>query len=376
MQLRGCGTALVTPFREDGSIDDQSLRNLVAWQIESGIDFLVPCGTTGETPTLGHDEWLQVIDLTIEIAAGRVPIVAGATSNSTRDAVHKATELAARAGVDAILTASPYYNKPTQEGQYRHFKAIAEAVGDKPLILYNVPGRTAANLEPATVARLAEIPNIAGVKEASGNMTQIAEVINSVPETFLVFSGDDAVTLPVIALGGVGVISVASNEIPREMAAMTQAALNNEWPSARSIHRKYLALMQANFIESSPLPVKAVLAMMGRVEENYRLPLVPMRRDTRAKLQKIAAEAGLITPTAAPAPQTKEFYIYESWAAGPHKIVLHRGSCGQCNQGKGRPAGHDANHSRWHGPFTTLGQGRDAAQAMTGVLIRSECKCV
>jgi len=201
MQLRGCGTALVTPFHQDGSIDDAALRSLVSWQVESGIDFLVPCGTTGETPTLTHDEWLQVIDTTIEVVAGRVPILAGATSNSTRDAVAKAQEVASRAGVDAVLTASPYYNKPTQEGQYQHFKAIAEAV-DKPVILYNVPGRTAANLEPATLARLAEIPNIAGVKEASGNMTQIAEVLNLVPETFLVFSGDDAVTLPVIALGG------------------------------------------------------------------------------------------------------------------------------------------------------------------------------
>src|SRR5450432_4094717 len=206
MQFRGCGTALVTPFRQDGSIDETALRNLVAWQVESGIDFLVPCGTTGETPTLSHDEWLRVIDITIETVAGRVPIVAGASSNSTLDAVAKAKEVAARPGVNAVLTASPYYNKPTQEGQYRHFKAIAEAVGDKPIILYNVPGRSAANLEPATLARLAEIPNIVGVKEASGNMTQIAEVISLVPETFLVFSGDDAVTIPVIALGGVGVI--------------------------------------------------------------------------------------------------------------------------------------------------------------------------
>jgi 4-hydroxy-tetrahydrodipicolinate synthase len=376
MHLRGCGTALVTPFHADGSIDDAALRNLVAWQIESGIDFLVPCGTTGETPTLNHDEWLQVIDTTVEVGTGRVPIVAGATSNSTRDAVEKAREVAARPGVDAILTASPYYNKPTQEGQYRHFKAIAEAVGDKPIILYNVPGRTAANLEPATLARLAEIPNIVGVKEASGNMTQIAEAINAVPEGFLVFSGDDAVTLPVIALGGMGIVSVASNEIPHEMAKMTGAALENDWTTARSIHRKYLALMQANFIESSPLPVKAVLAMMGRIEENYRLPLLPMRRDTRAKLQKIVAEAGLIASAPVPAPEAKEFYIYENWAAGPHKIVLHRGSCGQCNQGKGRPAGHDANHARWHGPYATLTQGREVAHGMTGVLIRSECKCV
>jgi 4-hydroxy-tetrahydrodipicolinate synthase len=302
--------------------------------------------------------------------------MAGATSNSTHDAVEKAREVAARPGVNAILTASPYYNKPTQEGQYRHFKAIAEAVGEKPVILYNVPGRTGANLEPATLARLAEIPNIIGVKEASGNMTQIAEAICSVPESFLVFSGDDAVTLPVIALGGVGVVSVASNEIPHEMAAMTRAALNNDWTTARSIHRKYLALMQANFIESSPLPVKAALAMMGKIEEYYRLPLLPMRRDARARLQKIVMEVGLIEKPASALPDAAEFYIYENWAAGPHKIVLHRGSCGQCNQGKGRPAGHDANHSRWHGPFATLAQGRETAHGMTGVLIRSECKCV
>ena len=376
MQLRGCGTALVTPFHQDGSVDEAALRNLVSWQIESGIDFLVPCGTTGETPTLTHEEWLHVIDVTIEAAAGRVPIVAGATSNSTNDAVEKAKEVASRPGVNAILTASPYYNKPTQEGQYRHFKAIAEAVPDTPIVLYNVPGRTAANLEPSTVARLAEIPNIIGVKEASGNMTQIAEAIHAVPETFQVFSGDDAVTLPVIALGGVGIISVASNEIPHEMAEMTRAALNNDWLTARNLQRKYLPLMQANFIESSPLPVKAVLAMMGKIEEVYRLPLLPMRRDTRSRLQRIAAEAGLIARAGGPAHEAAEFFIYENWAAGPHKIVLHRGSCGQCSYGKGRPSGHDTNHARWHGPYATLAMARDAAHAMTGVLIRSECKCV
>ena len=227
MQLRGCGTALVTPFSQDGAVDENALRNLIAWQVESGVDFLVPCGTTGETPTLTPDEWLRVIDVTIEVAGGRVPIIAGATSNSTQEAVAKAKEVAARVGVDGILTASPYYNKPTQEGQYRHFRAIAEAV-DKPVILYNVPGRTSVNLEPATLARLTEIANIVGVKEASGNIAQIAEVMNVVPESFLVFSGDDAVTLPLIALGGVGVVSVASNEIPREMAEMTRAALNDE----------------------------------------------------------------------------------------------------------------------------------------------------
>jgi 4-hydroxy-tetrahydrodipicolinate synthase len=375
MELRGCGTALVTPFHQDGSIDDTVLRNLVAWQVESGIDFLIPCGTTGETPTLSRDEWLRVIDTTIEVVAGRVPVVAGATSNSTQEAVEKAREVASRPGVNAILTATPYYNKPTQEGQYRHFKAIAEAV-DKPLILYNVPGRTSANIEPGTLARLAEVPNIAGVKEASGNISQIAEVLNAVPESFLVFSGDDAITLPVIALGGVGIISVASNEIPAEMAALTRAALNNDWTTARNIHRKYLPLMQANFIESNPLPVKAALAMMGKIEEVYRLPLLPMRRDTRSKLQKIATEVGLISKPAAPSPETAEFFVYENWLAGPHKIVLHRSTCSQCNHGKGRPAGHDANHAKWHGPYGTLAEARAVAHDMQGILIRSECKCI
>ncbi|MBZ5651368.1 MAG: 4-hydroxy-tetrahydrodipicolinate synthase [Acidobacteriia bacterium] len=375
MQFRGCGTALVTPFKQDGSIDETALRNLVAWQVESGIDFLVPCGTTGETPTLSHDEWLQVVDITVEVVAGRVPIVAGATSNSTQDAVSKAKEVAARPGVNGILTASPYYNKPTQEGQYRHFRAIAEAV-DKPIILYNVPGRTGANLEPGTLARLAEFPNIAGVKEASGNINQMAEVCNAVPEHFAVLSGDDAVTLPLIALGGVGIISVASNEIPREMSEMTRAALNNDWETARRIHRKYLPLMLANFIESNPMPVKAVLAMMGKIEEVYRLPMLPMRRDTRSKLQKIAAEAGLISKPASAAVEAADFYVYENWLAGPHKIVLHRSSCGQCNHGKGRPVGHDANHARWHGPYPTLSEAREASQHMPGVLIRSECKCI
>lgn len=298
MKLRGCGTALVTPFRSDGSIDEPALRSLVSWQIESEIDFLVPCGTTGETPTLSRQEWLRVIEITIEVVRGRVPVVAGATSNSTQDAVEKAKAVAAIPGVDAILTASPYYNKPTQEGQFQHFRAIAEAA-DKPLVLYNVPGRTGANIEPATLARLAEIKNIVAVKEASGNISQIAEVFTAVPEHFLVFSGDDAITLPVVALGGAGIISVASNEIPREMAKMTRAALTNDWDTARRIHRKFLPLMQANFIESNPLPVKAVLAMMGKIEEQYRLPLLPMRPDTRKKLESIAASAGLIKQSVA-----------------------------------------------------------------------------
>jgi 4-hydroxy-tetrahydrodipicolinate synthase len=293
MNLRGCGTALVTPFTSDGAIDERALRSLVEWQMESKIDFLVPCGTTGETPAMTRDEARRVIELTIEVAAGRVPIVAGATSNNTREAVEKAREVAAIKGVDAILTASPYYNKPTQEGQYQHFKAIAEAV-DKPLVLYNVPGRTAANIEPATMARLAAIPNIRAVKEASGNLSQIADVCNAVPADFLVFSGDDAVTLPVISLGGVGVISVVSNQIPREMAELTRAALAGDWEKARKLHRKYLPLMQANFLESNPMPVKAVLAMMGRIEENYRLPMVRVKPETRRKLEQIAVEAGLV----------------------------------------------------------------------------------
>jgi len=375
MQLRGCGTALVTPFHQDGSIDEPAFRNLVAWQVESGIDFLDPCGTTGETPTLSHDEWLRVIDLAVEVGAGRVPIVAGATSNSTNDAVQKAKEVAARPGVDAILTANPYYNKPTQEGQYRHFRAIAEAV-DKPIVVYNVPGRTGANLEPATLARLTEVPNIVAVKEASGSVNQIAEICGLVPENFSVLSGDDVVTLPVIALGGVGVISVVGNEIPREMAEMTRTALNNDWDAARKIYRKYLPLFQANFIESNPLPVKAVLAMMGKIEEVYRLPLLPMRRDTRSKLQKIATEVGLISKAATPVAESHDFFVYENWMAGPRKIVLHRSSCGQCNHGKGRPSGHDANHAKWHGPYTSLTEAREASQVIQNVLIRSECKCI
>lgn len=293
MKLRGCGTALITPFRANGAIDEPALRAFVEWQITSGVHFLVPCGTTGETPTLSHEEWLRVIDITIETANGRVPIVAGATSNSTADAVQKAKTVASRPGVDAVLTASPYYNKPTQEGQYQHFKAIAEAI-DKPIVLYNVPGRTAANIEPATLVRLAKIENIVAVKEASGSMTQIAESLNVVPDDFIVLSGDDAVTLPVISLGGQGIISVASNVIPAEISKMTQAALDDDWPAARKLHRKYLPLMQALFIESNPMPAKCVLSLMGRADENYRLPMVRVKPETRAKLEKLAAELGLL----------------------------------------------------------------------------------
>jgi len=293
MKLRGCGTAIVTPFKADGSIDEPALRSFVDWQVTEGIDFLVPCGNTGETPTLTKDEWLRVINITIEVVNGRVPIVAGATSNCTWEAVEKAQTVAKIKGVDYILSASPYYNKPTQEGQYQHFKAIAEAV-DKPIMLYNVPGRTSVNIEVATLVRLAELKNIVAVKEASGSISQIADVVAAVPKDFLVFSGDDALTLPVISLGGVGIVSVASNEIPKEMSQMTRAALENRWDDARQLERKFLALMQANFIESNPMPVKAVLAMMGKMEENYRLPMLKMKSDTRAKLQKIAEACGVV----------------------------------------------------------------------------------
>jgi len=294
MNLRGCGTAIVTPFKADGSIDEPALRLFVDWQVTEGIDFLVPCGTTGETPTLTKDEWLRVISITIEVVNGRVPIVAGATSNCTWDAVEKAQTVAKIKGVDYILSASPYYNKPTQEGQFQHFKAVSEAV-DKPIMLYNVPGRTSVNIEEATLVRLAELKNIVAVKEASGSISQIADVCAAVPAGFLVFSGDDALTLPVISLGGVGIVSVASNEIPKAMSEMARLALNNDWDAARRLERKFLALMQANFIESNPMPVKAVLAMMGKVEENYRLPMLKMKSDTRAKLEKIARDCGVVT---------------------------------------------------------------------------------
>ena len=295
MKLRGCGTALVTPFRQDGSVDESALRQLVRWQVDSGIDFLLPCGTTGETPTLTHEEWLSVIDATIEAAQGRVPIMAGATSNNTHDAVEKTREASARSGVDVILSATPYYNKPTQEGVYQHFRAVAEA-SQKPVILYNIAGRTGTNIDTLTLRRLAEIPNIIGVKEASGNISQIAEVCATLPDDFLVFSGDDAITLAVIGLGGVGIISVVANEIPAEMTRMTQAALANKWDVARLILRKYLPLMQANFMESNPIPAKAVLSMMGRIEEVYRLPMLPMRPENRAKLEKVITEVGLLQP--------------------------------------------------------------------------------
>jgi 4-hydroxy-tetrahydrodipicolinate synthase len=295
MTLSGCGTALVTPFRSDGSLDHETLSNLVEWQIDSGIDFLVACGTTAETPTLTHDEWLQVIGLVTEAAAGRVPVLAGCTHNSTLEAVARAGEAASVPGVSGLLTANPFYNKPGQEGQYRHFRAIAEAV-PCPVVLYNIPGRTGANLEPATILRLAEdVPNIRGVKESSGNLQQIAELIHSLPPNFAVLAGDDLMALPVIALGGAGLVSVASNEIPGEMARMLKAALEGDWTTARALNRRYFRLITANFWESSPGPVKCVMALMGRLQENYRLPIVPVTAPTKAKLKTLAQELGLLS---------------------------------------------------------------------------------
>jgi len=300
VKLRGCGTALVTPFLADGSIDEKSLRSLVAWQIDSGIDFLVPCGTTGETPTLSHDEWRKVIETTIEVAAGRVPIVAGATSNCTAEAVQKAAEVSRIKGVDAILSASPYYNKPTQEGQYQHFLALAREVAPLPVALYNVPGRTAANLEPVTAARLAAAAsNIQAIKEACGKLAQFEELVKVMPRGFKIFSGDDGMALPAIEIGAHGLISVASNEIPAETARMVRAALKGDWTQAREIEGRYAELFEANFWESNPAPVKAVLSLMGRSNDVLRLPLVPATAATRARLEKLAGELGLLKPAAA-----------------------------------------------------------------------------
>ena len=289
----GCGTALVTPFRRDGGVDEPALHALVNWQIEQGIDFLVPCGTTGEASTLTEAEWLRVVECVVGAAAGRVPVIAGCTHNATHEAVARAKKLAGIWGLSGILTANPYYNRPGQEGQYQHFKAIAEAV-ELPVLLYNIPSRTGANLEPATVLRLAEVGNIIGVKESSGNLAQITELLTTAPRNFKVFAGDDALALPVLSLGGSGLISVASNVIPREMAAMVRAALENDYPAARRINRQFFRLMQAHFWEPSPAPVKAVLEILGRCENVLRLPMVPVSMATRRKLETMIGELGLL----------------------------------------------------------------------------------
>jgi len=293
MKLQGCGTALVTPFRPDGELDEPALRALIEHQIASGISLLIPCGTTGEASTLTKQEWLRVVSLTVETAAGRVPVFAGCTHNSTAQAVLNAKKLTEISGLTGILTANPYYNRPGQEGQYQHFRAIAEAT-PLPVLLYNIPGRTGANLLPETVLRLAELPNVVGIKESSGVMGQITELLASAPEGFAVFAGDDALALPTIALGGVGLISVASNAVPAEMSQMVAAALANDWPAARALNSRFYALMLAHFIEPSPAPIKAVLAMLGRCSETLRLPMVPVTEATRAKLESLLKGLGLL----------------------------------------------------------------------------------
>jgi 4-hydroxy-tetrahydrodipicolinate synthase len=294
MNLQGCGTALVTPFRADGSLDERALYDLARWQVESGIDWLVACGTTAETPALDEGEWLQVIRIVAEAVQGRIPVWAGCSHNSTREAVARTRTAAQIPGVTAILSANPWYNKPTQEGQFQHFRAVAQSV-KLPIVLYNIPGRSAVNLEPATVLRLIEAaPNIEAVKESSGNLPQITELITQAPRDFRVFSGDDGMTLGVIGAGGAGLVSVASNIIPAEMAEMVKAALANEWSVARRINRKYFRLMQGIFKETSPGPAKSILAMMGKLDEHYRLPMVPVSPGTRAFLERLAGELGLL----------------------------------------------------------------------------------
>jgi 4-hydroxy-tetrahydrodipicolinate synthase len=294
LEIRGCGTAMVTPFRKDGSLDLDALRRLVQFQLRAGIDFLVPCGTTGETPTLEHAEYLAVIRAVVQEVAGRVPVIAGVGGNNTRKVIDLAAEVRGL-GVQGILSVAPYYNKPTQEGLYQHFQAMAEST-DLPIIVYNVPARTSSNIEPPTVARLSKIPNIIGIKEASGSIVQQMEVLAAVQPGFRVLSGDDSFTFPLMALGGVGIISVISNEIPGEMTRLAHLLLEGKLEAARQLHFSLLPLMQVNFIETNPIPVKAALAMMGMIEEVYRLPMVPMKSENRAKLEKVLAAQGLLQP--------------------------------------------------------------------------------
>jgi 4-hydroxy-tetrahydrodipicolinate synthase len=288
----GCGTALVTPFRRDLSLDEGALRKLVRRQLQARINFLVPCGTTGENPTLTRAEHLRVAEITLKEAKGKVPVLAGAGGYNTQEVIELAREVE-QLGVDGILSVTPYYNKPTQEGLYQHFKAIAGAVR-VPIILYSVQGRTGVNVEPATLARLAQIDNIVGVKEASGNITQMANVIQQVPERFAVLSGDDAIALPLIALGGRGIISVVSNEIPAEMTQLAQLCLAGDFPAARKVQRKYLPLMEINFVESNPIPVKAAMALMGLLDPVYRLPMCPPKPENLARIEKVLESLGLL----------------------------------------------------------------------------------
>ena len=288
----GVGTALVTPFTAGGSLDEAAVRRLARRQIEAGIHFLCPCGTTGESPTLSDAEKIRIVEILLEESSGRVPIVAGAGGNHTDEVVRLAKEFERR-GVSGLLSVTPYYNKPTQEGLYQHFATIAGSTR-LPIIVYNVPGRTGVNVEVTTLVRLAQIPNIVAVKEASGNVTQMCEICRAVPPDFIVLSGDDALTLPLMAVGGHGVISVASNEIPADMAHMVEAAERNDFAAARAVHHRILSLMQINFVESNPIPVKAALAAMGLIEETYRLPMCAPRPESREKILKVLKELDLL----------------------------------------------------------------------------------
>jgi 4-hydroxy-tetrahydrodipicolinate synthase len=288
----GCGTALVTPFRRDFSLDEATLKKLVLRQIEAGINFLSPCGTTGENPTLTREEHLRVVEITVAEAQGRVPVMGGAGGYNTSEIVALAKDLESL-HVAGILSVAPYYNRPTQEGLYRHFKTIAEAVSI-PVIIYNVPRRTGVNVEPETLVRLSEIANITGVKEASADISQMAAIIAKVPESFSVFSGDDAIALPLIALGGRGLISVVSNEIPAEMTSLVQHALRNDFAAARRLQQRYLPLMEVNFLETNPLPVKAGMAVMGLLQPVWRLPLCPPKPETVDKVRRVLESLELL----------------------------------------------------------------------------------
>src|SRR3954471_17562091 len=292
----GCGTALITPFTRSGAVDETAVRRLARRQIDAGIHFLVPCGTTGETPTLTPAERVRVVELVVAEANGAVPVLAGAGGYNTHEVIESALEMA-RAGADGILSVAPYYNKPTQEWLFQHYQAIANAV-PLPLVVYNVPGRTRCNVEVSTVVRLTAMANITGVKEASGNVTQMCELCRAVPPRFLVLSGDDALTLPVMSIGGRGIVSVASNEVPAEMVRMVEFAEAGDFAAARKVHHDLLPLMQVNFVESSPIPVKAAMAMMGLVEEVYRLPLVPPTQGSRERIERVLREEGLPLATA------------------------------------------------------------------------------
>jgi 4-hydroxy-tetrahydrodipicolinate synthase len=288
----GVGTALVTPFTKAGELDETAVRRLGRRQIDAGIHFLVPCGTTGESPTLSAAERLRVVEILVDEAGGRVPVLAGAGGYNTKEVIHDADEMR-RAGASGLLSVTPYYNRPTQEGLFQHYRAIAEST-PLPIVVYNVPGRTGANVEPATLARLAEISNIVGVKEASGNVTQMCDVCQVVPDNFLVLSGDDVLTLPLMAVGGHGLISVASNEIPGEMVAMVEAAERNDFAAARAVHARVLPLMQVNFVETNPIPVKAAMAAIGLLDEVYRLPMCAPKPESREKILKVLRRLDLL----------------------------------------------------------------------------------